>query len=56
MTDPDALYETLIAAHEGLDESDSQKLNARLILLLMNEIRDHQRVCDLIAAAKAQQP
>jgi hypothetical protein len=36
----DAFYEALMQAHEGLDESQSQLLNARLILLLANHIGD----------------
>ena len=36
----DAFYEALMQAHEGLDESHSQLLNARLILLLANHIGD----------------
>ena len=34
----DAFYEALMQAHEGLDESQSQLLNARLILVLANHI------------------
>ena len=36
----DAFYESLMLAHEGLDESQSQLLNARLILVLANHIGD----------------
>ena len=36
----DAFYEALMQAHEGLDESQSQLLNARLILVLANHIGD----------------
>jgi hypothetical protein len=34
----DAFYEALMKAHEGLNESQSQLLNARLILVLANHI------------------
>jgi Protein of unknown function (DUF2783) len=36
----DAFYEALMQAHEGLDESQSQLLNARLILVMANHIGD----------------
>ena len=38
LKDHDALYERLIAAHEGLSEAESAALNARLVLILMNHI------------------
>ncbi len=38
LADPDAAYATLLAAHKGLSEAQSQALNARLILILMNHI------------------
>jgi hypothetical protein len=37
---PDDAYALLLAAHEGLGESESAMLNARLILLLTNHIGD----------------
>ncbi len=36
----DDFYAALIAAHEGLSEEDSQRLNARLVLILANQIGD----------------
>lgn len=36
----DQLYNELIALHEGLDEAQSAALNARLVLILMNQIGD----------------
>ena len=36
----DTFYEALMQAHEGLDESQSQLLNARLILVMANHIGD----------------
>ena len=35
---PDDFYEALIEAHQGLSVEDSQRLNARLVLLLANHI------------------
>ena len=48
----DALYAALVAAHEGLDAEASRALDARLILLLMNEVGDAGRVRHLLAAAR----
>ncbi len=36
--DPDGFYSELIAAHDGLSDDDSAALNARLILILANQI------------------
>ncbi len=40
ISDPDGFYEKLIAAHEGLTDAESSRLNARLILILANHIGD----------------
>jgi hypothetical protein len=37
---PDDFYEALIDAHRDLDAAQSEKVNARLILLLANHIGD----------------
>ncbi|GGB49897.1 hypothetical protein GCM10011316_22510 [Roseibium aquae] len=37
---PDDFYADLLAAHEGLSKDESDALNARLILILANEIGD----------------
>ena len=34
----DASYAALIAAHDGLSETESHAMNARLVLILMNQI------------------
>jgi hypothetical protein len=49
---PDDFYAALLGAHEGLSEADSQALNARLVLLLANEVGAHQRLLALLAAAR----
>ncbi|MGB0799079.1 MAG: DUF2783 domain-containing protein [Planktomarina sp.] len=36
----DNFYAKLLAAHKGLTDDQSQALNARLVLLLSNEIAD----------------
>ncbi|QOL82504.1 DUF2783 domain-containing protein [Pseudooceanicola spongiae] len=38
ITAPDDAYAALIAAHEGLNKAQSDALNARLILILMNQV------------------
>lgn len=40
LTDADAFYAALTEAHRELDRDQSEKLNARLILLLANHIGD----------------
>ena len=53
--DPDGFYAELIAAHEGLSDEASAGFNARLILLLANQIGDRTILQQaLTAAAKAQ--
>jgi len=48
---PDDLYQMLIDAHQGLSDADSMKLNAKLVLLLANQIGDAEVVAQAIAAA-----
>lgn len=49
----DELYEALIASHEGLSAEQSHLLNARLVLLLANQIGDAQVLHAAFAAARA---
>jgi hypothetical protein len=49
---PDDFYEQLIALHRGLSESDSARVNARLILLLANHIGDTTVLAQAMAAAR----
>ena len=50
--DADGFYEALLAAHEGLGDDASNDLNARLVLLLANQIGDQKVLLDCIAEAK----
>lgn len=52
LTRPDESYARLIAAHDGLTEAESHAMNARLILILMNQIGDHQILDDAIRLAR----
>ena len=36
----DAFYQALVTAHQGLDDAQSELLNARLVLLLANHVGD----------------
>lgn len=49
---PDKSYARLIAAHDGLTEAESHAMNARLILILMNHIGDHQVLEDALRVAR----
>jgi hypothetical protein len=53
LADPDAVYQRLVAMHEGLTEAESNAANARLILLLVNHIGDASVIDAAIAAALA---
>ena len=48
----DALYAALMLAHEGLTDDQSHALNARLVLLLMNEVGDPERLHKLLETAR----
>jgi hypothetical protein len=49
---PDDFYEALIEAHAGLSEAESHALNARLILLLANQVGDLGVLKAALAAAR----
>lgn len=48
----DDFYETLLNAHDGLSKSQSDALNARLILILANHIGDIDILREALGAAK----
>jgi len=49
---PDDIYEALIKTHEGLTRAQSEALNARLILVLMNHIGDADVIRQALAVAR----
>jgi len=49
--DADAFYESLLDAHQGLSREQSELLNARLILLMANQIGNTALLQACIAAA-----
>jgi hypothetical protein len=48
----DDFYEALISAHDGLSESESARLNARLVLIMANAIGDIDHLKAIIAKAR----
>ncbi|RZU02480.1 DUF2783 domain-containing protein [Rivibacter subsaxonicus] len=52
LASPDAFYEALLQAHQGLSTEQSHALNARLVLLLANHIGDAEALGEALAAAR----
>ena len=52
IADPDGFYAAWTAAHDGLGESESADLDARLVLLLANQVGDMAVLLACIAAAR----
>ncbi|MDB5559508.1 MAG: hypothetical protein JWQ36_2442 [Enterovirga sp.] len=52
----DDVYEALIRAHEGLTDDESAALNARLVLILANQVRDPGAVIEAIRLARETGP
>ncbi len=53
LASPDDFYQSLIGAHEGLSDAQSDLLNAKLVLLLANHIGDSIVLTEALAAARA---
>ncbi|MHA7773733.1 DUF2783 domain-containing protein [Roseibium sp. M-1] len=51
---PDGFYAALLAAHDTLSKADSDAFNARLILLMANQIGDRTVLEKLLEAARQQ--
>ena len=49
---PDEAYALLLSAHEGLSKSESEALNARLILTLFNHVGDLDVIREAIDLAR----
>ncbi len=52
-TEGDNVYAALMRIHEGLSETESHALNARLVLLMANEIGDGARLAALFETARS---
>ena len=50
--DADGFYELLLDAHMGLTREQSELLNARLILLLANQVGDAKVLKECVEAAR----
>lgn len=55
LQDADSFYEELLDAHNGLSPEQSELFNARLILLLANQIGDSRVLQECLAAARTDQ-
>ncbi len=53
LTDPDGFYEYWLDAHFGLDEKQSFEFNARLVMLLANQVGNQSVIEKCIDAARA---
>lgn len=53
LADADGFYAAWVAAHDGLSDDASNDLNARLVLLLANQVGDAAVLRDCIDAARA---
>lgn len=51
--DGDGFYEQLLDAHDGLTKEESDLLNARLIIVLANQVGDAKVLKECIEAAKS---
>ena len=56
LQDADTFYEHLLDAHAGLSREQSELLNARLILLLANQVGDARVLEECIKAARTPEP
>jgi hypothetical protein len=52
LADPDALFALLVEAHRGLDAAASRRLDAKLVLILANQVGDMAVLRAAIAAAR----
>jgi hypothetical protein len=50
--DPDGFFQDLLDAHQGLSKEESDALNARLILVLANQIGNRDALREALAVAK----
>ena len=49
----DAFYNALMDTHAGLSDAESHALNARLVLMMANQIGDLDTLRDLLETAKS---
>lgn len=56
LANPDATYELLLSAHNGLGDDESAEFNVRLLLTLVNHIGDMDVLVEAISVAKSASP
>ena len=56
LQDADMFYEHLLDTHAGLNREQSELLNARLILLMANQIGDARVLQECLLAARLPEP
>jgi hypothetical protein len=56
LEDADAFYAAYVAAHEDLSAATSELLNARLVLILANQIGDRRVLEEAIRLARSSLP
>lgn len=49
---PDEIYEAIIAMHDGLDDEESARVNARMILILANHVGDASIIKEAASLAR----
>ena len=54
LADADAVYTMLVDAHRDLTDAQSERVNARLVLLLANPVGHPDVIAEAIAAARAE--
>jgi hypothetical protein len=54
LRDPDGFYASLVDAHQGLSDEASQLMNARLVLILANQIGDPAILAEALVLARGQ--
>lgn len=54
--DPDGFYAELLGVHEDLTPEESHALNARLILILANQIGDRETLSAALITARSSAP
>lgn len=52
LADHDGFYAELLATHRGLTDTQSQALNAQMILILANHIGDRNVLSEALALAR----
>ena len=53
IADPDGFYEELIAAQRGLDDDQADRLLAKLVLILANQVGDRATLREALALARS---